>query len=79
MRIHAFVSYSKWFGIVPVAIFIWLLKNFFTPIGDIEQIASIFSSSNPWMWVLGLFGLLISTLVIKTIWEGVKEWIREHI
>jgi len=67
------------FGIVPVVVFEWFLKNVFTPIGTIEQIASVFSSSNPWMWVLGLFGILISGLIIKALWEEAKEWVKEHI
>jgi divalent metal cation (Fe/Co/Zn/Cd) transporter len=63
------------FGIVPVVVFEWFFKNVFTPIGTIEQIASVFSSSNPWMWVLGLMGILVSGLVFKALWEWAKDQI----
>lgn len=63
------------FGIVPFWLFEWLFKSVFTPIGTIEQIARVFSSSNPWMWVLGLMGILIVGLITKSL----IEWIREKI
>ena len=61
------------FGIVPIVVFEWFIKNVTTPIGTIEQIAKVLSSSNPWMWVFGFLGIAIMGLITATIWAWIKE------
>jgi hypothetical protein len=63
------------FGIVPVFIFEWFLKNVFTPIGTFEDIAWALSSPNPWDWVWRLMLLAI----VGLIFAGIVAWAKKRI
>ena len=61
------------FGIFPIVVLEWFIKNVVTPIGTIEQIAKVLNSSNPWMWVFGLLGIAVMGLITAAIWAWIKE------
>jgi len=67
------------FGIVPVAVLVWFIENVVTPLGTIEQIASVSSSPNPWMWVLGLLAVFITMLITKVLVQTAREWFKDLI